>query len=905
MADRLSEYRSKRTPGKTPEPMEAAAPTDGPLLFVIQKHAATNLHYDLRLELGGTLKSWAVPRGPSSIPEDKRFAAETEDHPYGYAAFEGVIPKGEYGAGEMIVWDLGTWFPDELCDPRVPELWQWQDPAWRAEIEAKALAAIEEGKLSVFFRGERMRGSWALVKTKEGWLFFKHRDRWANLPGELIGPTTSVLSGRTLEDVARGEKAPPFDLGSVRLLKPEAWPTKLLPMKADSAHAPFDRTGWMFEPKLDGIRALVHVRNGEARIFTRHGMDQTSQFPELARHLAEQRGNMILDGEIVAFEDGKPGFTAMMKRFHLKDAAALEVADRAYPCLFYAFDLLHLDGYETRSFGNRQRRDFLRRVLLTTERVKLIEHLDDHGLAFYRAVVAAGFEGAMAKKADARYDASGKRSANWLKIKFSTTAEFVVGAVQQGEGSRASTFGALVLGYYDGDVLTYAGRVGSGFNDVLLEDLKRKFEPLATKENPFGTPVELDGPATWVRPEIVVEVKFGEIMPSGHIRTPVFVRERPDVVAGDVGPPVVVRPPAEADVPVPDEPTVPGSDVLAQLGGKEKNLILEVEGVKLSLTNLDKPLWPATDTQAAFTKRDMLRYLTLMSPWMLEHTRDRPMTMIRWPNGIHGEKFFQKHIESGQGRPDFVDVIELWGDTNKKNQEYVNCNRLATLLWMGQLGTLEFHVPAARVVPGPDGEDLSLKFNDSDENLEASILNYPDFIRFDLDPYIYSGLEKPGDEPELNREAFEKCKTVAIWIKQMLDALGWPCYAKTTGKTGLHLFVPIVRNIDTQAARAMCGTICNAIVGAHPRETTVEWSVPKRTGKVFLDFNMNALGKTLGAAYSPRALANQSMSMPVTWEELPNIYPDDFVMRDAASWLTSRGDAWAGMLDAKVDLTKL
>ncbi len=886
--------------------METSAPSTGPLLFCIQKHAATNLHYDLRLELGGALKSWAVPRGPSTIPEDKRFAAETEDHPYGYAVFEGLIPKGEYGAGEMIVWDLGSWYPDELCDPRSEENWRWSDPTWRADLETRALAALEEGKLSVFFRGERMHGSWALVKTKEGWLFFKHRDRWANQPGELIAAGTSVLSGRTLEDVARGQSGPSMSLESLQLDKPEPWPTKLNPMKADSAAAPFDRDGWMFEPKLDGIRALVHIRNGEAKIYTRYGLEQTSQFPELGRHLSEQRGHMILDGEIVAFEDGRPGFTPMMKRFHLKDAAALEAADRAYPCLFYAFDVLHLDGYDLRGYGTRRRREHLRRLLLPTERVKLIEHLDDHGLAFYRAVVAAGFEGAMAKKADARYDASGKRSANWLKIKFSTSAEFVVGGLAAGEGSRASTFGALVLGYYDNDVLTYAGRVGSGFNDITLAQLSEKLHPMATRENPFGTPVEQDVPITWLRPETVVEVKFGEIMPSGHIRTPVFLRERPDIEASDVGPPAVVRPPAEADEPEPVPESAPmNNSVLAQLGGREKNLILEVDGIKLSLTNLDKPLWPATEAFPAFTKRDLLRYLTLISPWMLEHTRDRPMTMIRWPNGIHGEKFFQKHIESGQGRPDFVDIIELWGDTNKRNQEYVNCNRLSTLLWMGQLGTLEFHVPAGRAARGPDGDDLSLDFKDSDEAIESSILNYPDFIRFDLDPYIYSGLEKPGEEPELNRAAFEKCKTVAIWIKQMLDALGWPSYVKTTGKTGLHIFVPIVRNIDTQAARAMCATICNAIVAAHPRETTVEWSVPKRTGKVFLDFNMNALGKTLGAAYSPRALPNQSMSMPVSWDELPSVYPEDFLMRDAEQWIATRGDAWAGMLNAKVDLTKL
>lgn len=903
----LSEYVAKRREGATPEPIGGASPGVGPLLFVVQKHAATNLHYDFRIELQGALKSWAVPKGPSYDPAEKRFAASTEDHPYDYAAFEGTIPAGNYGAGEVILWDVGTWYPDELCSPN--DAWQWTDPEWRASVEARAAEALREGKLSVFLRGQKLHGSWALVETKQGWLFFKHGDRWTGWDPDPLRQTRSAITGRTIEDVARG--VPPASGAAVPVAslvphaKVEPFPKGLKPMKAEIGQRAFDHPDWLFEPKLDGIRAFAMIDKGTVKLITRNGLDQTSQFPEVARHLSEQRGAMVLDGEIVAFEDGKPGFTPMMKRFHLKEAASLEAADRTWPCVFYAFDLLHLDGIDLRALPTRERKRHLRAAVLPTERIQVVEHMEEHGTTFYQAVVAAGFEGAMAKKAEARYDASGKRSPAWLKIKFTATDEFVVGGFTKGEGNRGGTFGGLAVGTWKDGKLVYAGRVGSGFDEAGLEAFHQKLLPLISTTCPFDGEVETDEPLTWVEPSLVIEVKYSEIMPSGHLRAPVFIRERPDLEPDDVGPIVTVREPAPIDpAPVAESQTDDAvASVLAQLEGTKKDIPIVVEGAEFGLTNLDKELWPATDQFAPFTKRDLLRYLARVSPFMLPHTRRRPLTLIRWPNGIFGEKFFQKHWE--QGRPEFVNLITLWGDTNKRNQDYVDCDSLGTLIWLGQLGTLEFHIPAARIDPLPDGEGHSQNFVDSEENIDASILNYPDFIRFDIDPYIYSGQEKPGDEPELNREAFEKGKTVAFWIRDLTAQLGMRCFVKTTGKTGLHVFVPIVRNLDTPACRAICMTLCNEILRRHPRVVTTEWSVNKRTGKIFLDYNMNAMGKTLGAAYSPRALPNQSLSVPLTWEELEGAYPEDFTMRNVFEILDRRGDAWAGILDAKVDVAGL
>lgn len=923
----LGDYLSKRSE-QSPEPTDGGAPNRGPLLFVIQKHAATNVHFDLRLETAGVLKSWAIPKGPSYDPADKRFAAHTEDHPFSYAGFEGVIPTGTYGAGEMIVWDMGTWFPDEIVSwgPKAPsqkgevEGWRWDDPDWRADVEARVLAHLEAGKLSVFFRGQRMHGSWALVRTKEGWLFFKHADRWKGFDPNPLRHETSVLTGRTLTEVKRlGKAATGLAVNADQLMpsKPEPYPAGLHPMKADVAERPFDSPAWLFEPKMDGIRVLAYVRHGAARLVTRNGNDQTSQFPEVTRHLCEQRGDMVLDAEIVAFEDGRPGFTPMMKRFHLKDRQALDQADRLWPCVLYAFDLLHLDGFDLRGLTTLERKRHLASALLPTERIQRVDHLMEHGTTFYEAVVAAGFEGAIAKRVDARYDASGRKSSAWLKIKHTDEQSFVVGGFTPGVGGRVG-FGAMYLGFpsaEDPGKLEYVGRVGTGFDEASLLRLRESMESLAQEDMPFLSCDEVEPGTVWLRPEMVVDVKFSERMPSGHLRAPVFLRERPDLAPDDCAeaaprgprpertplPSVGMR--TEEPPTVPQGPDAPIQQVLAQLESKEKNLTLIVEEGKVAVTNLDKVLWPETETLPAFTKRDLLRYLARVSPYMIPHTRRRPMTLIRWPDGINAEKFFQKHWE--QSKPDFVRVISLWGDTNKRNQDYVDCDCLGTLLWLGQLGTLEFHVPAARIDPEPDGHDLSQVLTDSEENIDASILNFPDFIRFDIDPYIYSGKEKAGEEPELNREAFEKGKTVAYWIRDLAEGLGMKTYVKTTGKTGLHIFVPILRNLETKVCRDICGHMCSAVLRQHPRDVTMEWSVTKRTGKIFLDHNMNAMGKTLGAAYSPRALPNQSLSMPLTWDELEGAYPEDFTMRNAFDWLDRRGDVWADILDAKVNVASL
>ena len=358
---------------------------------------------------------------------------------------------------------------------------------------------------------------------------------------------------------------------------------------------------------------------------------------------------------------------------------------------------------------------------------------------------------------------------------------------------------------------------------------------------------------------------------------------------------------------VPAERAAPGrddlEDVLAQLETAAQKFILKVGGQKIPLTNLDKELWPACEGQRGLTKRDLLLYLARVSPYLLPHMRDRPITLTRYPNGILGAHFYQKHWETKL--PEFVDTVSLWSDQNEGDGDYLICNNLPTLLWLGQLADIELHTWYSRVNSEPDGHHLPATFAGAAENIERSLLNYPDFIVFDLDPYIYSGQEAKGAEPELSRKAFRKTCDVALWLKDVLDSMSLSSFVKTTGKTGLHIYAPILRQFDYGTVRASAETIGRFLMQAHPRDITMEWSVVKRTGKVFFDHNQNTRGKTLASIYSPRPSPQAAVSMPVRWDELRDIYPTDLTILNACDRLEKTGDLWANILNEKHDLGAL
>jgi len=880
--DSLGEYSSKRAFASTPEPAPApVAARSGPLLFVVQLHAATRLHYDLRLEVDGVLKSWAVPKGPSLDPGDKRFAALTEDHPFEYASFEGVIPPKQYGAGEMIVWDCGVYAPDEEGPPRFDD---------REAAEREVREGFEKGKIGFELRGEKLKGSFALVRMKDRkeWLLIKHKDRFVT-KDDVTARDRSVLSGATLADL----KVVPAHRIPAALLVPsgaiEAIPAKLAPMLAETGDAVFSRAGWMWEPKLDGYRVLAFVDADGVKLRSRKGLELAATFPRLAAELAKQGAQgMVLDGELVAFDAaGKPSFAALQERAQLKTGREIAAADQSAPVAFCCFDLLHFAGVDLRKAAYKDRRRYLAQCLMPSSLVQRV-HASPDGLALQEAALASGFEGVIGKREDSRYE-SGRRSTSWLKVKPTRSADFVIGGYTSGKGSRAA-LGAILVGHWEKGKLVYASHVGAGFDDKTLAQVKKRLEPLKRKTRPFAAEPELNAPTTWVEPEVVAEVSFQSWTAEGALRAPVFLRLRDDVDAK-----AVAREAAQASV---------DDEILAQLDQRKNAFTLAVGAQTIRLSNLDRVYWPADPAlkQPALTKRDLLRYLAQVAPLMLPHLADRPLTMIRMPDGIHGQRFFQKHWE--QDKPDFVDTITVFSGHKDESHEYLVCNNLPTLLWLAQSGTLEFHVWHSRAKAGPDAPSHGTDYASSLESLEASILNYPDYVLFDIDPYIYSGKEAKGAEPELNTVAFEKGKEVAFWLRELLQGMSLEPIVKTSGKTGLHVFVPIRRTLDFDAARHVSELVGRHLVRLHPADITVEWSVPKRTGKIFMDYNMNVRGKTLNVAYSPRGEPGAPVSMPLTWEELAGAHPLDFRIANAAERVAQTGDRWAQALTVKQDLER-
>jgi bifunctional non-homologous end joining protein LigD len=904
----LEEYGKKRDFKKTPEPPPRERKAEGgPLTFVVQKHAASRLHYDFRLEVDGVLVSWSVPKGPALDPQEKRLAVHVEDHPMDYGSFEGVIPKGEYGAGQVIVWDNGTYAPDEGAPPSFVD---------RAEAEERMRKGLAEGKLSISMRGRKLKGSWALVKmqrTQKEWLLIKHRDAAADEERDITEEDASVISGLTIEDLKagrlpdrsrRGVVLNPAGLPGARARR---MPKSLAPMLATLTDRPFSDHGWLFEPKLDGVRAVALVRNGKTTLLSRRGLDTSKSYPLLAEELARQPAEtLVVDGEIVALDDeGRPSFERIQQRIGLMREPDIRRAEAEHPVFFYAFDLLYLDGYDLTSVPLDERKALLARVLLPTGRIQLIEAFEGEGEAAFRAAKDLGLEGVVAKRRDSVYE-PGRRSRAWLKVKATQSDEFVVAGYTRGQGGRAGTFGALVLGSYDDDgTLVFVGGVGSGFDDRTLAALRARLDTMQSEDCPFAAPPPPVAEATWVRPELVVEVKFAQRTSDGMLRAPVFLRLREDKPAEAVRPAEVVPAPEGAG----DGGASGGSlegDVAAVLGQLEDNrqrFLLKVAGEKVSVTNLDKDLWPAIDGRRALSKRDFIRYLARVSPLLLPHLRDRPLTLTRYPNGIAGGHFYQKHYEGPL--PDFVDTVELWSEHNEGDTEYLICNNLPTLLWLGQLADLELHTWYSRVSPEPDGHGIPATFAGSHDNIDASLLSFPDFMVFDLDPYIYSGREAKGEEPELNRKAFEKTVEVALWLKDLLDSMSLSSFVKTTGRTGLHIYVPILRQYEYRAVRRACETIGRFLMAQHPKEITMEWTVEKRAGKVFFDHNQNVRGKTLASVYSARPLPEAAVSMPVRWDELGDVYPTDFTILDAHERLERVGDLWAGILEAKHDLRAL
>jgi len=657
---------------RTPEPgarPAAPAPSAGGL-FVVHMHAARRLHWDLRLEMDGVLRSWAVPKGPSPDRADKRLAVHVEDHPLEYGDFEGIIPDGNYGAGAVIVWDRGRWIP--LEDPH---------------------EGMKKGKLLFELHGYKLKGKWTLVKLKKGdkeWLLIKEKDGYAAADGAGALPPESVLSGLTVDELKAGkDRAAPVVKELARLKAPKRAVTleEAEPMLAETREQPFSKPGWLFELKLDGYRVRAGREGGEARLVTRNGHDIAPAFPEIARALtALPYEGFIFDGELVVPDEaGRPSFQRLQNRAKVSRALEVRRAAVETPAVLYVFDLLAFEGYDVRPLPLEQRKALLEQLVPRVGPIKYLSHFEKDGEALYEQIVKMGLEGIVAKKADSAYRAG--RSPNWLKIRADRVDDFVVVGFTRPKGSR-SGFGALDLGAYENGKLVYAGRVGSGFTAAELKQVSAVLERGIRPTPAFTGPVPQDPGHTWVEPTLVVEVRYKEWTDEGLLRQPVFVRFRDDKPVTEIANKGEGR--GERDVEVAPESPSPISPLPRE--------------VKLS--NLDKVFWP----DEGYTKGDLIEYYRAISPWLLPYLKDRPVVLTRYPDGITGKSFFQKDAPGFV--PDWIRTERIWSEDTQREIAYFLCDNVESLLYIINMGTIPLHVWGSRI----------------------GTLEQPDWCILDLDP---------------------------------------------------------------------------------------------------------------------------------------------------------------------------
>jgi bifunctional non-homologous end joining protein LigD len=667
----LEEYKRKRKFDKTPEPAGDVKKKTGNS-FVIQKHHATRLHYDFRLEMEGVLRSWAIPKGPSFNPAEKRLAMQTEDHPIDYGDFEGIIPKGNYGAGKVIIWDHGTY---EMVDPETPE------KGWA------------KGKFHFVLKGRKLKGEWVLVRGSRDpkqWIFFKVRDQYASATVDITEDRPeSVISGQLVDEVGEQSRSKQWVTPIERELEQYGMkepgrvpiPREIRPMLATLVEKPFNKKDWLFELKMDGIRAIAVKNGSKLDMWTRNAKDLTRRFPTLAAAFAELPvDTVVLDGEIVALDEkGHSHFNLIQPRIHLSGKKDIAMADEQIPVYFYAFDLLYLNGYNLMKFPLAERKAVLRKLIPDSRGwIRFADHVEENGLKFFDVVSKHGLEGIVAKLKTSEYQQG--RSKAWLKIKTLQTDHFVVGGFTAPEGSRKH-FGALLLGLYKNGDLIYVGRTGSGFDDRTLAEAYKELKPLVTKKNPFKeVPAEVRK-STWVHPQMVCEVRFGEWTPDKKLRAPIFQGFRDDID--------------------PEQCRLDESLPISDVGLRNSDL-----GTAIEFTNLDKVFWP----EDGYTKGDLINYYDKISPYLIPHLQDRPLVFERFPDGIHGPSFYQK--DAPDHTPDWIRTQKIWSEDVQRDIRYFIGADRDQLLYIANTGNIQQNPWMSRI-----------------ENLD-----YPDYLVFDLDP---------------------------------------------------------------------------------------------------------------------------------------------------------------------------
>ncbi len=886
----LEKYAAKRDFSKTTEPKSGRSKEKDKLRFVIQKHDATRLHYDFRLEMDGVLKSWAVPKGPSTDPKVKRLAMMVEDHPYDYREFEGIIPEGEYGGGTVIVWDEGTYEPIE-------------DIKGKSAQEKHLLKQLKDGSLKIKLHGKKLQGEFALVHTKgmgeNGWLLIKHKDDFAST-GDITRKDKSVLSGKTLETIEKTsnkvwtdgkeqrikpaknlkkktaedpveqpeDKPEESVSGILKKAKTAKIPLGIKPMLATLVDEPFDDPDWLYEIKWDGYRVLAFINNGEVELMSRNNKSFNKKFYPIHKALQKWSINAVIDGEIVVLnEKGVSNFGDLQ---NWRSEADGELG-------LYVFDLLWYNGKDLTGLPLTLRKAVLNEILpADDDRIRISKVFNAGGHEFFRAAERMNLEGIIAKRANSTY-AVNVRSREWLKIKIQKKQEVIIGGYTKNEGT-GKLFSSLLLGVYEGGKLKYAGKVGTGFSDKLQKEMITLFKPLITKESPFDLipdvnkasrfrPNPPSATATWLKPELVCEIAFTEVTSDGVFRHPSFQGMREDKKAIDV----IKETPAHTGELIHADPEEdPHENAIRPpkknstktlLNPNDETQVRKICGHELKFTNLSKIYWPEDN----ISKRDMFNYYYQVAEYILPYLKDRPLSLNRFPGGIHGPSFYQKDVKGKA--PDWVKTFPYTTSEGEK-KEYLVGDDEATLLWAASLGCIEMNPWFSRI-QSPDN---------------------PDFCIIDLDP---------------DKNTFEQVIEAALEVKNVLDAIEVPAFCKTSGSTGIHIYIPMGAKYTYDETQLFARIIVGIVHKQLPDFTSLERMIAKRKGKMYLDFLQNRPGATVACAYSLRPKIGATVSMPLHWEELkPGLKMQDFTIYNTLDRLKNEGDLFKGVLGKGIDLEK-
>lgn len=873
----LSKYREKRHAERTPEPFGHTVPTGRSAtggIFVIQKHAARRLHYDFRLEMEGVLRSWAVPKGPSLNPADKRLAVAVEDHPLEYGDFEGVIPEGNYGAGSVIVWDRGVYGV--------------------LEGEGEAAQAIRNGKVDIDLHGFKLGGAFTLVRTggrrntapqdKQNWLLIKKRDEYATSADVLEEHPRSVLSGLTIDEI---RDAPSVGRKVTSRLVQAKLPELASPVKradfplmlAKLGGDPFDSSGWLFELKYDGVRALAIRDGATAHLYARSGTEITARYPEVVLALNSlPYERFVLDGEIVAHgDDGRPSFQLLQRRMHVNDTRQIARLSFAVPVRYFVFDLLAFDRFDTRTLPLEERKHRVSELILGEGPVRYCDHVVERGRDFYAAVAEKGLEGIVGKLRKSPY--RGARSGDWLKIKCPQIRRFVIGGYTAPEGSRTH-FGALLLGQYESDgALRYTDKVGTGFNRDTLRKIHAMLEERAQSASPFRK-AALDEPAPartarFVRPELVCEVRFTEWTNNGGVRHPSFLRlvegadprecryEGPE---RDSDPPAIVAEPRDDRGPTEEHA---GDRGVAIRQAAEANVDANSNDIKkdrasgaaTTVSHPDKIFFP----RAGYTKGDLVAYYRAISRWMLPYLKDRPVMLARYPDGIAGKTFYQKDAPAFV--PSWIRTEKIWSEESKREIGYFILDTEEALAYVANLAAITIHIWSSRITH----------------------LERPDWLLFDIDP-----------KGSTTRLAVQVARETAAVLREVgLE----PCL-KTSGQMGLHVVVGLAPKYTYEQARMFSELVAEIVVQRIPKIATINRNPRSRQGRVYIDYLQLGHGKTIAAPFSVRPLEGAPVSAPMKWAELkPALDPSVYNIKTILPRMTRlKRDPFLDALEKHADL---